>query len=92
MRKDIPSDERLFQRSKKVKIVLPAGIHETAAKFAALTGNAQNGKLISGGMEQCFVLHRYILQEGGDNMVQEIIATFPHLLGYEGVMVITHLE
>lgn len=90
MRKDVPSDERLFQRQKKVKIVLPDGIHEMAAKLAALTGNAQNGKLVSGGMEQCFLLHQYLLQEGGDNMVQEIMTTFPHLLGYDGVMVITH--
>ncbi|XP_062546947.1 uncharacterized protein LOC134212780 isoform X3 [Armigeres subalbatus] len=87
MRKDIPTNERLFQRAKKLKTVLPEGIREKAAKLAALTGNALNGKVISDGMAQCFLLHQDILQSGGDNMIQEIITTFPHLLGFDGVMI-----
>ncbi|XP_053686634.1 uncharacterized protein LOC128736178 [Sabethes cyaneus] len=87
MRKDVSPENRLFQRPKKSSIVIPEGIHERAVRLAIMTGNTQNAKIISDEMMHCFPLHQYLLQNKNENVTQEIITTFPHLLGYNGMMI-----
>ncbi|XP_062536559.1 uncharacterized protein LOC134205370 isoform X1 [Armigeres subalbatus] len=85
MRKDLPSEERLFQRPKQTIIVLPDGIQELASYVATLTPSLQNVREISEKMSQCTILHQWLLRE--TDVTNSLIKTFPHFLAYNGLMV-----
>ncbi|XP_021697722.1 uncharacterized protein LOC110675951 [Aedes aegypti] len=86
MRKDLPSEERKFQRPKPTSIELPDGIHDNASYMAALTPSSQNIREISEKMSQCTVLHQWLLQQQIE-VTSSILKIFPHILAYDGLMI-----
>ncbi|KXJ75679.1 hypothetical protein RP20_CCG011244 [Aedes albopictus] len=86
MRKDLPTEDRKFQRPKQTPIELPDGIFENASYLAALTPSVQNIREISERMAQCTILHQWLLQQR-NNVSESIVRTLPHILAYGGLMV-----
>lgn len=82
MRKELPTEMRLFQRPKLDPIVVPEEIHEVASYIAALKPSTSNIREISEKMAQCTVLHQWLLRQKLD-----VLNIFPHLLCYNGLMV-----
>ncbi|XP_058816726.1 uncharacterized protein LOC131680007 [Topomyia yanbarensis] len=88
MQKDIPAEERQFRRKKpEMKILPPVSMYENAACLATLTPVPQNGRYISEGMANCTELHKSLLQQKSPDKYKAIIASFPHLLSFEGIMI-----
>ncbi|XP_058448992.1 uncharacterized protein LOC131428951 [Malaya genurostris] len=85
MRKDVLPENRQFRRTKKETIVLKDGCVQLAAFLSGLLPTPANARQISEGMIQTTDLHKLLLQKSKSN---EIVSTFPHLLSYEGEMVI----
>ncbi|XP_055527428.1 uncharacterized protein LOC129720040 [Wyeomyia smithii] len=91
MRKDILPENRLFRRVRPKKIIVPETSNETAALLAALSATAQNAKYISDSMAECTEIHQWILNKKSENNTQEILEVFPHLLNYNGLLVL-HIQ
>ncbi|XP_058448993.1 uncharacterized protein LOC131428952, partial [Malaya genurostris] len=85
MRKDVLPENRQFRRTKKETIVLKDECVQLAAFLSGLLPTPANARQISEGMIQTTDLHKLLLQKSKSN---EIVSTFPHLLSYEGEMVI----
>ncbi|XP_065084047.1 uncharacterized protein LOC135706360 [Ochlerotatus camptorhynchus] len=85
IRKDLLPEDRLFRRTKKDIIIVEDECVRHAAHLAALIPTAANARQIAEGMAQTNDLLKLLLQK---NNIQDIIETFPHLLSYEGEMII----
>ncbi|XP_058811380.1 uncharacterized protein LOC131692502 isoform X2 [Topomyia yanbarensis] len=85
MRKDLLPEDRLFRRTKKTVIIVEDELVQLAAHLAALIPTATNARQVAEGMAQVHSLHKALLQE---NNFHIIVKTFPHLLAYEGEMII----
>lgn len=88
MRKDVLPENRHFRRATREKTVLTDEVVQIAARIAALMPSAANARQISEGMALSFDLHKFLLQEKGDSKCTMIVEKFPHLLAYEGDMII----
>ncbi|XP_065091847.1 uncharacterized protein LOC135712734 [Ochlerotatus camptorhynchus] len=89
MRKEVPPEERRYQRRKEtVNYILSDSIRECATEIASLAPLPQNEETIANGMAECIDLHSCILQQGESNPIETLLGTFPHLLAYGGKMIL----
>lgn len=90
MRKEVPPEQRRYQRKDKgavVNYILPDSVREHATAIAAMSPLHENEEAISSGMNECIDLHSCILQQTDSDQTEALISTFPHLLSYQGKMV-----
>nr|XP_029713366.1 uncharacterized protein LOC115257667 [Aedes albopictus] len=87
MRKDVPPENRLFRRTTPTKLNAPEGLEDLACEVEAISATPQNARSIKDGMANCFPLHKWMLQTCKTNRLQKILATFPHLLAYNGRLI-----
>lgn len=90
MRKEIPPEERRYQRRNKetVNFILSDSTRDRATELASQDALPQNEEAITDGMDECIDLHSCILQQGESNATEILINTFPHLLSYDGRMIL----
>lgn len=89
MRKEVPPEQRRYQRRKEaVNFILSDTIRERATELASQDALPENEEAIAGGLDECIDLHSCILQQGESNPTVTLIETFPHLLSYDGRMIL----
>ncbi|XP_062533242.1 uncharacterized protein LOC134202204 [Armigeres subalbatus] len=88
MRKDVLPENRQFRRSKKEKLFVDDEVNQVAAHLSALLPTSTNARQISEGMTLTFVLHKSLLHGEAGNKCDAIVEKFPHLLAYDGEMII----